>query len=466
MPCDHDNARRTTITTARLGHTVLAVGAVLTAFGAFALPHAAAAARAVPQPRAAIGNPVAGNQGFLVFVQHDADVSSNENEGTMAVGGDLLLHGDYRIANHPPTHPYTVPGDAQPTGLVVGGAIDWAHSASGGKLQMLSSTYVKIGTSAGSDVINTGSPTELVPSGAGAGSAAHVILTTEQPTASIVAPGLIDFDSAFTAYRARSTAMAACPDTVTPTDAQGTALTEPYASGTQAYLTLSTTQTNVWTVSASDMDALANITLRDLPTASSPLVVNVVGTGSDYTWNPPSLAGFGATAAPYVLWNFPEATTLTMTGANSVDGTVFAPRAKLVDLNPGNIQGNVIAESLQHGGGADSANGGEMHDFPFAGDVDCEADAPSDSPSPSASLSTSPSPAPSESTTSSESSSESAQPASPRPTTSTTPTSGTGPRRLAATGTPLSLGMLAAGLVSVLIGAAMTRGRRRSGYHR
>jgi len=88
---------------------------------------------------------------------------------------------------------------------------------------------------------------------------------------------------------------------------------------------LSTTQTNVWTVTAADLSAINNLTLRTLPSAAAPLVINVVDSGGDFVWNPPSLGGFSAAAAPFVLWNFPDTTTLTMAGANSVDGTIFAP---------------------------------------------------------------------------------------------------------------------------------------------
>ena len=438
-----------------LGASFACAGLVVLAAAPFAAGAGLGGGRA--QPRAALGNPVAGNYGFTVFVHADAAMHSNENEGTMALGGNLSLTGNYRVVNHPPTAPFVVPGDAQPTGLLIGGAIDWAGSAPTGYLQVLSSAYVKLGSAAGTDIINTGSPTQLVPTGAGAGSAKQLILTTQQPTNSVVASGLIDFDAAFAAYKQRSDAMAACPDTIALTDANGNPLTAPYPP--QVYLTLSTTHTNVWTINAADFSGIQNITLRNLPTASSPLVVNVVNTGGAYAWNPATLAGFSGAAAPFVLWNFPDATTVTMTGANSIDGTVYTPSANDVNLDSGNIQGNVIAAAFTHGGGDIGVAAGEVHDFQFAGNVDCEAP----SPSPSASASESPS--------EEESPSPSAMPSPSCPTPSVT---GAGPGTvvpptgvpktcppaspgggLAATGAPPLCPLVRGGLACVLIGASL-----------
>lgn len=61
------------------------------------LPSADSAAAA---PRAAIGNPVEGNQGFGTIVEHDALLGSTETEGTVALGGDLSFGPGYNVAIH------------------------------------------------------------------------------------------------------------------------------------------------------------------------------------------------------------------------------------------------------------------------------------------------------------------------------------------------------------------------------
>jgi choice-of-anchor A domain-containing protein len=428
--------------TARLGGALLAVGAALVVGTLIGLPSSAMVApasgvdaqlRAYPQVRANIGNPVAGNDGFTVFVRGNATVSSNENEGTMALGGNLTLGDNYRIANHPPTHPFVAAGDTQPIGLLIGGGIDWGGSAATGQLQVLSGAYVKLGDATGTDVLGT-APTELVPTGASAGSAKRLSLTTTQSATSIKQSGLIDFGAAFAAYDVRSDEMARCPDTVIMTDANGATLSTPLPPNSQVYLNATTTGTNVWTVGAADLAYISNLTLRGTLSASVSLVINVVGANGAFTWNPPSLGGFSSTVAPYVLWNFPGTTTLTLNGANTVEGTIYAPRASLIDLNTGNVEGNIIVDSYQQGGAVGGVNGGEVHDFPFAGEIECGA---SESASPS------PSPSPSE-TGESESASGSASPsvtessASASPSASETSASAT-PSPTAPTGLPTSM---------------------------
>jgi choice-of-anchor A domain-containing protein len=370
-----------------------------------------------PQSRAAIGNPVQGNDGFTAFVHHDALVASHENEGTMALGGDLVLQGLYNVALHPPTQPFFAPGETVPTGLLIGGKIDWAASTDPGIVRVLSGTLVNLGNGAGTDVLNTGQPTQLVPTGKAIDNPQRVELTTVEPATSVVKPGLIDFDRAFTAYDQRSADMANCPDTVIPTEANDvTPLPQPWPEGAQAYLTLDRDRTNVWTVTKQQLAALSNITLRTLPTASGPLVINVLDDTGEFDWDVTTLANFGDAAAPYVLWNFPTTRTLTMRGGQSLDGTVYAPHARLVDVNSGNIQGDLIIDELEHGA---TSNGGQIHDFPFQGYVDCEASTPTETPTqtltPTETLSpteTSTEPTATQTATTTESS----QPAEPTPT--------------------------------------------------
>jgi choice-of-anchor A domain-containing protein/fimbrial isopeptide formation D2 family protein len=387
---------------ARLGSALLAVAVPLTAGVLVTLPAAMAASHpgplaqspGHPQVRTSFGNPVAGDQGFLVFVNGNATVSSNENEGTMALGGNLTIGGNYNVANHPPTHAFTAPGETTPVGLLIGGDINWAGSS--GQLKALSNTYIKLGDAAGTSVLGA-APTQLVPTGAGAGSTPSLALSTTQSATSIEQSGLIDFNAAFTAYDQRSTAMAGCPNNVTMTNANGNTLTSPLPAGSQVYLNLSSTGTNVWTVNAADLANVSVLTLRGTPSASAPLLVNVVGTNGTFTWSPPS--GPNTSQAPYVLWNFPDATTVNLAGANTVEGTIYAPRAFLNHTGAGNTEGNVIANSY-------AQSSAEVHDFPFAGDINCGPSASASASSSSASASASPtetsaSPSPSQTTSAS-----------------------------------------------------------------
>src|SRR5690348_11307681 len=94
------------------------------------------------EPRQAV-NPVAPTRGFLVMTEGNANLVASENEGTVAVGGDLSF-GNYQIALLDPGT-FVVPPDTRPTALVVGGRVDFAGSVPGSRLSVLNSGYVKVG---------------------------------------------------------------------------------------------------------------------------------------------------------------------------------------------------------------------------------------------------------------------------------------------------------------------------------
>ena len=51
---------------------------------------------------ASAADPLSAARGFTVFTAGDATVTANENDGSMASGGDLVLpsSGDYRVGNN------------------------------------------------------------------------------------------------------------------------------------------------------------------------------------------------------------------------------------------------------------------------------------------------------------------------------------------------------------------------------
>jgi|GEM_PF-4190264 len=62
-------------------------------------------------PAAASAAPLSGARGLTVFSAGDATVTGNENEGSMALAGDLVLPagGDYRVGNNN-VSPYVIDG--------------------------------------------------------------------------------------------------------------------------------------------------------------------------------------------------------------------------------------------------------------------------------------------------------------------------------------------------------------------
>ena len=128
-------------------------------------PHAAGHGFA---PATASYNPATGNQGFGVFVQGNAALGATSTTGPVAMGGNLTVGSNFTVASQT-AGTYTASGDSVPTGLLVGGSINWAGSNSGGAVNVGSSAYVKVanmkvGDTTGSIIPNNGNnPTHIVP---------------------------------------------------------------------------------------------------------------------------------------------------------------------------------------------------------------------------------------------------------------------------------------------------------------
>ncbi|MGW6550760.1 collagen-binding domain-containing protein [Streptomyces sp. NPDC055051] len=330
-----------------------------------------------------VGNPVSGNNGFGVVVETDALLGSTESEGPVAIGGDLAYGAGYNVSLHTPGT-FRVGTDAQPTALLVGGRIDYAGSSPVGVLKVLQNGYAKIGDLTGSQVVTQDSnsatvKTRVVATGQGHDSTPRVELTVEQPALSVGPhPGLMDFTGLFASYRDRADALASCVANVEVQD--------------PGRITLDGARTNVLKLTGAELNALSELTFLNRPTASGPLVIDVdtTATGGVFTWDVPNLAGVSGDDAPSILWNFSDATAITIATGDSVEGTIYAPRAHVTDLDPSNIEGDIVAKALTAGPldatRAADVNAGEIHHFPFAADLSCDdGTSPTPPPSPSTS---------------------------------------------------------------------------------
>ncbi|MGW1026079.1 collagen-binding domain-containing protein [Streptomyces sp. NPDC002577] len=350
-----------------------------------------AVATAVMQQTLTIGNPLNGNNGFGVITEGDLVLGSTETEGTVAAGGNLAFGAGYNIALHG-TGLFTAPGDAEPTALLVGGRVDFANTNPSGVLRILNNGYVKIGDLTGSDVLTQDSNgasvnTQVVVAGAAYSSAPRIELTTRQPAASVgPVSGLMDFASLFARFRERSTTLARCNNTVELLDGNGNPLADQSTvpPGSNIKISLATDRTNVLHLTGAMLNNIATLTFLNRPTLSGPLVVVVDTTagGGSFSWHTPTLAGITGSDAPYLMWNYPDATTITIASGDTVEGTIYAPRTDLTDVVPSNIEGDVVASTFTAGppiGG----NAGEIHEFPFASDLECTTGPVEPTPEPS-----------------------------------------------------------------------------------
>ncbi|HET6938342.1 MAG TPA: collagen-binding domain-containing protein [Nocardioides sp.] len=326
------------------------------------------------------GNPA--NSGFLVFVENDVTLRNDESEGTLAMGGNLRIQRSYNIAAHAPKDStFTDEGDSGPTFLYVGGGIRWEDDNA--QVRVLNQGFTKVAdtttyTAHVKDQNNAPMDYRLTRPGRPASSQPYLEGNTKAQTVASIAhrPSneLINVGAAFDIYRILTRELAACPANVQLVNPDSNLpLTSPFASGARGKLTLTPGVTNVLTVTAADLANLSEITYTNQPTATTPLLINV--TGDQFTGRMPNHPGASGSQAPYILWNFPDATTIKVTGGDSQEGTIYAPHAKLTWVPTANIEGNVIASYFNHGDPSPGRNAAprEIHDFPFNAKLSCAA---------------------------------------------------------------------------------------------
>ncbi|WP_196279351.1 choice-of-anchor A family protein [Catellatospora vulcania] len=319
--------------------------------------------------------PTAAALGFNVFVAGNATLTSNESEGPVALGGALTIGGNYQVGGNS-SGTFIAPGDSVPSALVIGGTINFPGSTAS-ILSVQNNAYAKLGNPAGADVrdiddSNNPGPTHIVAENAAYNSMPRVQLGVTQPVVSVLAATGINFATAFADFRSSSSDLATCVNNVILRDANGGLLPPNLPPGTNAFITLAP-GTNVLNLTAANLTNISTLTFLNQPSAAAPLLINVdTGPGNVFNWTVPNQAGISGANAPYLLWNFPTATAITLaTNGATLEGTLYAPNAALTDLSSSNIEGQVIAASLIHGTAA--ANGGEMHHFPFAATLSCVA---------------------------------------------------------------------------------------------
>lgn len=386
-----------------LRRTLQASAAMLMATGGLVLTIPAGSAGAATSV-----NPADHASGFNVVTDGDAALIANESEGPIAIGGNLSFD-QYNVGIHRAGTFKVSPTDAQPTALLVRGGVDLAGSSK--EVQVHKDGWTAIGNAAGlqARVYNThmlsvnaeGSTPEVMPRVNNQGGS--------QPADLAFRSSSFDFDGAFDAWRNLSAGLGECPTNVVLSGANG-----PGTEWSQwANIFPGDGGQRVLNLDADDLAALSGINFRDgaLPTASSPLIINVSSVPAG--WNPPNITPGGEQLAPFVLWNFGSIPNVTITGGGELIGTVILPDGKLVQNGDGNLSGALYVGGLEHRGSHVWSNS-EIHDFPFAGNVTT-----CDTPGPTTTTTTTTVAPTTESTTTSSTTSTTVAPTTTEPTTTT-----------------------------------------------
>jgi len=242
---------------------------------------------------------------YNVFVFKNYKASNSDVQGRLAAGGDVQI-SNYSVGT-------SLPSSANKSAnLVVGGKL----TASNGQLAHGSAVAKSLSVSQ-----NFGAPTGTIS----------------------IAPMPVDFSAEQLRLSSLSTTLATMSQTA------GVINKFQYGGFT---LTTAITGLSVFNITAANAN---NFTL----TATKPgavVLINVAGTSASFQNMGFSFSGIDAA---HVLFNFQDATTLTLGGIGFL-GSILAPKAD-VNFNNGNMTGTMIAKSL--------TGNGEFHLATFQGDL-------------------------------------------------------------------------------------------------
>lgn len=280
--------------------------------------------------------------GFHVMSHGEAVLGTWEIEGAAAVGGNLITNNYQKVASKA-TSRLVVHRGGQALGLLVGGRVDLAASGSGSELTV-DTGWMVVGNADNQSLLAFGNELHLVPAGVRDDWTTPRVLSedkqTDLPVTAAVVPKAFDFDGAFTTLRSNSARLGAlsastCAALGTPTVSS--------ASGNHTVL-LEPDRVNVWNLTIAEIAAMWNVEGKVLPSASTPLVINVSDSGAVAVpvryWN--LLLSDGNSPAS-ILWNFPNATSISIT--DPFVGSLLAPNAA-VAMKDVNQIGDIAAKTL------------------------------------------------------------------------------------------------------------------------
>ena len=312
-------------------------------------------------------NPLLSADQFNIFTEGNLTISQGDIEGAIAVGGNLVVNGNAQrtSANATGGISYATFGGVK-YALVVGGGLTGVNGGNifkvDGKAGATDDHFIRFNTLSGSTAAANGGGIDIGnPVTNNLNRYVRVNSTTQLATSVVNTTQLVNFATAFTNFRAQSTSISGCTGNVTPS-----------ISGSQATLNLGTNANNVWNVTGATLNSYSTITLTGtLPSASNPLIINVNAAGT-FNWNNLKFQMGSETdnfmetnRAPYILWNFYNATTLTLQNANLTLGSILAPNADMTNNASGNITGQVIAKTFA------KPQAGELHIAKFNANVTC-----------------------------------------------------------------------------------------------
>ncbi len=309
-------------------------------------------------------NPLAPANGFNVLVRKDLTISSNETDGPIAVGGNLIIEGGYQVNIH--DKGTFTSGESKVIGLYINGRV---YYSKGGTVKIGNNRYIKIGDLTGS-VVNNGQhgteTTRIVKETSDPGTERSrnpsIELALNQPIASVrINPNdKLDIESIFQQLQDNSTLIANCESSVGiyDTDKSGNAnkgkitSQEIPASG-RIEIKLEANKVNFLNLTGDQLNKINTLVFKDnvKPNQTTPFVINILE-GESINWKAIDISGIGDQDAQYILFNFPVTKSLSLTSRNNtIRGTILAPNADFNKSIASNIDGQIVALSYNQSGG-------------------------------------------------------------------------------------------------------------------
>lgn len=278
---------------------------------------------------------------FQVLTEGNALLGTWEIQGSAAVGGNLTLR-NYQTVATKELSTVTAHAGGAALGLLVGGQVDLSASGSGSELRVEEGWFV-VGSAPSQSLLAFANELHLVPAGVTDNWTTPRVRSdssqTALPTSAAVVPNAFPFSNTFTELRTTSTRLAAlapatCAALATPS------VTEAYGNHT---MTLTSGRVNVLNLTLAQVTAMNNVAGPVFPGPDTPLVINVTDSGSvtfpvrywDVLKDPTSVG--------WILWNFPNATSVSIT--QSFYGSLLAPSAA-VTMTDVNVAGEVVTKTL------------------------------------------------------------------------------------------------------------------------
>jgi choice-of-anchor A domain-containing protein len=312
-------------------------------------------------------NPTTPAFGFNVFTKSAVRFSAGDTHGPVATGGDAILQGNTIVSmNYDGYYPNGKDNSAN-YGLVIGGRV-WYNS---GNQTQLNRGQLRIGSLTGTSLYNVNSSstqTQVQLSPGAFNTAPNIQSNSSMPLNSATAGNGLNFTTAFAAMAAYSIDINSFPTTQAGNSGLNFLSVPPTTGGGSQTITLAAGKVNYMNLTAAESTAMGNSGITytfSRPLDSSTVVVfNVTATGS-YQWIPASFGGISDNSmgeGRYILYNFPTASRIEISGSRSTIGSILAPDAAVYKTGGNNAAGTIIADtfSLQYG---------EVHYAPFGGSL-------------------------------------------------------------------------------------------------